>query len=1087
MTGLIDLPTPPQMPYVGNGLRLMGKGFVDYFVDQTLAAPDSVMSFRFPNAFSPVPIITCASAEAALELFDDERFPRFSTPALVEVIPHGLFAAFTQDPHYSPSRRVVLPGLSGANLTHHLADLQEISRRLVARAIDRDPGNRHVDVLDLFTRAAFDTICRVGFRTSYGTLFLDQGPELLDAINQGSAGVVQKAKQLPLQTRLRFIQARKQRDALSIIWREVDAIIARRRELGPEIGTDDILARLLWNPDPETGELIAPEILRQQVITFLVAGHETTTSLMTWVSYHLSAHPEIQARVQAELDAVSGGDRSGPLSSDQLAQLDLLDRVLTETLRISPVFMAPARYAAQDESLLGKYRVPKGSVLLVLQPALHTNPRSWKNPDVFDPDRWLPENVGDIVPGSYAPFGGGTRSCIGRGFARLEALTFLSSLLREVTFSLDGVYSLAKELTTFSLHPKHLTTLTITPRAAVSTTANIAVAQPVSATSSQVCPHPSGATTTAATVASAPTLPAGTSGTLTVAYGTDGGTCHDFARRIASDATRNGFDTTVVTLDSIADQLPLESPLVVAVSSYNGLPPGNARRFMTTIKADGADLSTMRTAVFGVGDPAWQSTYQFIPIDTERLLGQAGATRLVERAVIDVSRDIESGYVAWTTALWASLGVSMPAAEATGPGFSVVELHDPSLDLATSGLANMEVRVSRELNRVTGVDPSSRSTRHVEFELPAGVTYETGDHLVVMPYNSTTTVDRALYILGVDASTRLEISTSDPHGSWLPTGVAVVARHLFAAFIDFGQPITRRRMRILAGALTGDAASRVSALAELPDDDYDRQIITKRMTLLDLLTELAQAPLPLPVALSLLSPLQRRRYSISSSPLADPTRVSVTVGVVEGPAHSGQGTFRGVTSTHLAHLEPVQVVMANIVASNNFAPPEDASVPLIMVGAGSGLAPFRGFIQHRAAQQAAGQTLAPAILFAGCRRSDHDRIYGEEFDAYEAAGVVRVEWAYSREPATAAGVGSSEWNWAASSSGTVSKTYVQDLITRNREELLERFAQGAVMYICGDANRMPAAVRKSLGEELVTELRANGQYHEDVWSSAGIR
>ncbi len=405
---------------------------------------------------------------------------------------------------------------------------------------------------------------------------------------------------------------------------------------------------------------------------------------------------------------------------------------------------------------------------------------------------------------------------------------------------------------------------------------------------------------------------------------------------------------------------------------------------------------------------------------------------------------------------------------------SVSRANHASLNTIDEGVSNGYVASIRELRRTSEGATPGRSTRHVEITLPEGMTYETGDHLIVHSYNHRPVVDRALDVLGIEAGAMIEITAEDSVGTWLPTGVPVDARFLFEGFIDFGQPMSVRQMPVLAQALSGPASATVSALGALSPEDFDARVFDRRLTLLDLLTELGEPAIPLEVALSLLSPLERRRYSISSSPLDEPKVASITVGVVRGPALSGHGTFRGVASTYLAGVEAGQVVKVAVASSGGFQPPDDASVPIIMIGAGTGIAPFRGFAQHRAGQRAQGHALGEALLLAGCRRNDEDRLYLDEWEAHERDGVVEVQWAFSREPVIGA---------AGNPRGEISKAYVQDLVTTIRPRIDELLSRGAIIYICGDASGMAAGVRASLGDDIVDDLRSRGQYMEDVWSS----
>jgi cytochrome P450/NADPH-cytochrome P450 reductase len=145
-----------------------------------------------------------------------------------------------------------------------------------------------------------------------------------------------------------------------------------------------------------------------------------------------------------------------------------------------------------------------------------------------------------------------------------------------------------------------------------------------------------------------------------------------------------------------------------------------------------------------------------------------------------------------------------------------------------------------------------------------------------------------------------------------------------------------------------------------------------------------------------------------------------------------------------------------------------------MIGAGTGIAPFRGFAQHRAGQRAQGHALGESLLLAGCRRSDEDRLYFDEWESFEREGIVEVKWAFSREPIVGADGSPTE---------EFTKTYVQDLITAHRTQIDELLSRGAIIYVCGDASGMATGVRNSLGSDVVDELRSRGQLLEDVWSN----
>src|SRR6201993_3301656 len=184
--------------------------------------------------------------------------------------------------------------------------------------------------------------------------------------------------------------------------------------------------------------------------------------------------------------------------------------------------------------------------------------------------------------------------------------------------------------------------------------------------------------------------------------------------------------------------------------------------------------------------------------------------------------------------------------------------------------------------------------------------------------------------------------------------------------------------------------------------------------------------------LTLLAP---RYYSISSSPSGDPSRCSITVGVVEGPASSGRGTYRGVCSNYLAGRRAGETIHATVRETKaGFRLPDDSSVPVIMIGPGTGLAPFRGFLQERAARKAKGATLGSAMLFFGCRHPDQDFLYADELKALAADGITELFTAFSRTDGP--------------------KTYVQHLLAAQQARVWQLIGEGAIIFVCGDGSKM---------------------------------
>jgi len=315
----------------------------------------------------------------------------------------------------------------------------------------------------------------------------------------------------------------------------------------------------------------------------------------------------------------------------------------------------------------------------------------------------------------------------------------------------------------------------------------------------------------------------------------------------------------------------------------------------------------------------------------------------------------------------------------------------------------------------------------------------------------------------------------------LPVGEAVSVGRLLAEFVELQQVATRKQIQIMSEH-TRCPVTKPKLLAYVGDDAasderYRSDVMGKRKSVFDLMEEHPACELPFHAYLEMLSLLAPRYYSISSSPSVDPTRCSVTVGVVEGPAASGRGTYKGICSNYLAGRRVGDTIHATVRETKaGFRLPENAAVPIIMIGPGTGLAPFRGFLQERAAQKATGATLGPSLLFFGCRHPEQDFLYADELKAFADQGITELHVAFSR--------------------ASQPKTYVQHLIAQQQDRVWSLIEQGAVIYVCGDGGKMEPDVKAALmniyrarssgNEEAavrwIDDLGTNNRYVLDVWA-----
>jgi cytochrome P450/NADPH-cytochrome P450 reductase len=541
------------------------------------------------------------------------------------------------------------------------------------------------------------------------------------------------------------------------------------------------------------------------------------------------------------------------------------------------------------------------------------------------------------------------------------------------------------------------------------------------------------------------------------------------------------------------DKLPKDGAVVIVSSSYNGTPPDDAARFFDWLCNDslGKDaLEGVSYTVFGCGDRDWAATYQLVPkmIDTE--MKAHGARRLYQRGEGDASDDFDGEFRGWYDHLWNSLAgalgtaVEAPDAIVKGHRYEVELVTEPaeaSPLVAEYGARPMEILANRELRNKTATHPSERSTRHIELAVHDGVTYQPGDHLGILPRNSAALVRRVMERFGLPEDALIRIRNNTTSKTFLPVDKPVSASSLLSAYVDLQGVARCSEIQVLA-EYTECPPEKEKLLALGGDDPdgvarYREEVLSKNVSLIDLLEEHRSCELPFNVYLELLPQLKPRYYSISSSPMVDPARLSITVGVVEGPARSGRGEYHGVCSCYLAEQAVGSVVEGFVrPPSTPFVPPEDSSTPMIMVAAGTGLAPFRGFLQERAAVKARGDEVGPSSLFFGCRNPEQDYIYEEELEAFVREGVADLKCAFSRLDGQP-------------------KTYVQDRIQAQQDDIWAAVQNGATIYVCGDAGRMAPDVEKGFvalyreetgaseqdAESWMAGLKESNRYLVDFW------
>ncbi|KAF2818059.1 riboflavin synthase domain-like protein [Ophiobolus disseminans] len=336
-------------------------------------------------------------------------------------------------------------------------------------------------------------------------------------------------------------------------------------------------------------------------------------------------------------------------------------------------------------------------------------------------------------------------------------------------------------------------------------------------------------------------------------------------------------------------------------------------------------------------------------------------------------------------------------------------------------------RQARVFANTTLAGPELSVRKHLEVTLPPALSYRTGDCLKILPQNSTSAVQRALNKFGLSQDSVLTITSNTT--TTLPVNTPMRAAEVLRAYVELGQPASECDIRTLLDA-AHDENSR-SQLSRLANDAREDGTIVRRPSVLDLLELFPTIRISSSAFLAMQQPMRVRHYCISSSPLWNPTHVTVTYSVVGRPPAQGS-EITGTASAYLTSLAATDEIFVSIEeGAQGFRLPEAVDdVPLIMIAAGIGLAPFRGFVQERAAQIAAGRVLATALLFYGCRSPD-DNLYSESFERWEQLGALSVRRAYSHASEQSQGC-----------------RHVQDRVYHDRADFMKLFAAGARVSVC---------------------------------------
>ena len=785
--------------------------------------------------------------------------------------------------HYERIRRVMLPWYAPLNQRTQLAQMKEQARKLVD-AWSAIPDDEPVDARDWMERYTLEVSGRGACNYDFGLLGGNGDPHpFAVAVPESTKESIRRvAEPRPDFTvfagRARRARRKRYRRHNEELFRTAGALVSARMHTCPLGQPTDLLSRLVSTPDPETGELLDAETMRDQILMHLSNGFNGPSITGAWLAYLLATHPDVEEKLIAEIDGITGGDPDYDLQYDDLMTLPYTTQVIKETMRIYPPMPVTIRRSLKD-GMLGRYRIRRGDIILVGTLAAQRDPRYWgPDADRFDPEQFATEKVVGRPRHAFIPFSIGKRQCMA------QEVTFM--MLRVVLFEIYKHYRL--RLAPGATVTKN--TIVTTKPAAVPIT-RLPREPKVRSRPAALHDRPAAPAPVVAPEWGEPTEIPTTSAYrhLVIAYGSNFGANKELAERFAERSDFHGYTSDVITLNELAESPPRTQPwvLVVMTSTYTSNPPSNATAFKSWLERTKPGEVTWRHCrylIWGLGNSQWNAFLAF-PRYVHAKLSELGATPLSDFAYGDVGSPIwERVYADWNTRVWPVL-LELSGARPTEAAAARVAAEQAATGRLTRGDSNTAMerslrgedvepqpiararsassimrllssgsrrRVasmhggssgsterSRTQSRVllvptiltnaVGADTvearvrvcrelqaaeSPKRTRHLEISLPPGVTYTAGDHLGVCPKNDEERVERLARHLGA-ALDGLFMVPKTMTVSAVPKDVVHQVRNVLTNLIDITSRPTVPLLDLLLEKVTNPAER--SRLVEIRD------------------------------------------------------------------------------------------------------------------------------------------------------------------------------------------------------------------------------------------------------------------------------
>ncbi|KAJ2997809.1 hypothetical protein NUW58_g531 [Xylaria curta] len=841
-------PPPPGLPIVGNATQIdpvaQRRSFSD-FADKY----GEVYRLHLPGKRT---VVFVNSHRLVDEMCDEKRFAKIPSGVLEEIrngVHDGLFTAKPGEENWGIAHRVLMPAyvcsrtFGPMSIRGMFEEMHDISTQMALKFARYGPSTP-IPASDDFTRLALDTLalCSMGFR--FNSFYAKELHPMVEAMGNFLVASGKRPGRVLPSFFYRAEDAKYWEDIEVLRNTAQEVLEARKRH--PD-GRKDLLNAMLNGVDPKTGKHMSDTSIIDNLITFLIAGHETTSGTLSFAFYRLLKNPDAYRKLQNEVDEVVG---KGPITVEHISKLPYVTAVLRETLRLDSPISIFGVTSLEDQLLAGRYPVAKGESCGLFLARSHLDPAVWgDDAHDFKPERMLDEPFNKLPKNAWKPFGNGARACIGRPFAMQEAVLALAMLFQNFNFVMhDPTYNLAIKQT-LTIKPDNFFMRAII-RDGLSPTQlehRLAGRGFLEESSKSQTEESSG------TVAKGQKI--------TILYGSNSGTCESLAQRLASDASRHGFAVDKVDcLDTANGALPKNQPVIVITASYEGEPPDNAALFCSWLAGskDEKLLQGVDYAVFGVGHHDWAQTFHRIPKLVDTKLEENGATRIADIGLSDAgSTDTFTDFETWEdNILWPALhqkyGTENSKDDVQPAGLSV-EITSPRTSTLRQDVMEAFVVDTRKLTA-----DGEPVKKHIEIALPTGQTYRSGDYLAVLPINPKVVVQRVMrrFKLAWDA----HITIAGAANTALPTETSMPAQSVFSAYVELAQPATKRNILTLAETASNEEDK--AALKKYANEDYP-DVLDKRISVLDFLEKFPTVELPLGMFLAML-PTMRLHFLFST-------------------------------------------------------------------------------------------------------------------------------------------------------------------------------------------------------------------------------